>query len=50
MKEKVEKMDKCIRCLSLELPSKVYDDVLITWTDLKDAIEEERNPDNSWHD
>jgi hypothetical protein len=50
MKAEIEEMDKCVKCLALELPGPVHDDVLRIWTNLKDAIEDEQNPNNAWHD
>jgi hypothetical protein len=50
MKEKIAEMDKCVRCLALELPGPVWDDVHRIWLDLKEEIESEKNHSNSWHD
>lgn len=34
-----DSMDTCIRCLAIELPEAVYNDVLKTWTALKVEID-----------
>jgi hypothetical protein len=38
MESKIIEMDKCIRCLALELPGPVWDDVNRIWQDLKTEI------------
>lgn len=50
MEDEIKEMDKCIKCLALELPSTVHNDVVRIWSNLKDAIEDEQNPNNTWHD
>jgi hypothetical protein len=50
MKAEIAEMEKCVQCLALELPEAVHKDVRRIWNNLKEAIEEEQNPNNSWYD
>jgi hypothetical protein len=43
MKNEIAEMDKSIRCLALELPKSVHDDVSKTWQALKSAIKTYQN-------
>jgi hypothetical protein len=38
MKKAIEEMDKSVKCLALELPESVHDDVAKTWQDVKKAL------------
>ena len=38
LKEKIAEMDKSIKCLALELPGPVWDDVARRWNELKTEL------------
>jgi hypothetical protein len=41
MKEEISQMDKCVKCLALELPEAVWEDVQRKWNNLKVKLEQE---------
>jgi len=38
MKAEIAEMDKCIKCLALELPEAIHSEVVRIWSNLKDSI------------